>query len=152
MPPPRPIWSSRKLRRVALLLLVVLTSLPYLAKRWSFLLDRPGDAPAAVETLHAERRSDVVVEVAGTVERLLPDDERGERHQRFILRLPSGHTLLVAHNLDLAPRVPLAVGDRVEARGEYEWNEQGGVLHWTHHDPRGRRPGGWVRLRGEEFR
>ena len=35
MPPQRPIWSSRKLRRVALLLLVVLTSLPYLAKRWA---------------------------------------------------------------------------------------------------------------------
>jgi len=70
----------------------------------------------------------------------------GDRHQRFILRLSSGQTLLIVHNLDLAPRAPVERGSRATVRGEYEWNEQGGVIHWTHHDPDGRRPGGWIRV------
>jgi hypothetical protein len=99
-----------------------------------------------------EGRSGLVVQSAGVVERLLPDDREGDRHQRFILRLASGHTLLVSHNIDLVPRVPLALDDSVEFRGQYEWNEQGGVIHWTHHDPQGDRPGGWIRHAGRLYR
>ncbi len=58
----------------------------------------------------------------------------------------------MSHNIDLAPRVPIAVGDTVEFRGQYEWNERGGVIHWTHHDPDGRRPGGWLRHRSRVYR
>jgi hypothetical protein len=99
-----------------------------------------------------EGRSGLVVQTAGVVERLLPDDQKGDRHQRFILRLASGHTLLMSHNIDLAPRVPLAPGDTAEFRGQYEWNERGGVIHWTHHDPQGDRPGGWIRHAGTLYR
>ena len=89
---------------------------------------------------------------SGTVIRVLPDDVNGDRHQRFILRLASGRTLLVAHNIDIAPRVsPLRVGDIVEYQGEYAWNDKGGVVHWTHHDPAGHHPAGWLRHAGRTF-
>jgi len=101
---------------------------------------------ATVARAFGERRSGLWVEVTGTVDRVLPDDVEGDRHQRFILRLPSGQTLLVVHNLDLAPRAPVERDSRATVHGEYEWNEQGGVVHWTHHDPAGRRSGGWIRV------
>jgi hypothetical protein len=104
---------------------------------------RPNDAIAAA---FASRRSGILVRGAGTVSRMLADDDDGSRHQRFILALPSGHTVLIAHNIDLAPRIEgLRSGDRVEFSGEYEWNPQGGVVHWTHHDPQGRHAAGWLR-------
>jgi hypothetical protein len=78
------------------------------------------------------------------VTRLLPDDHDGSRHQRFILQLRSRQTLLIAHNIDLARRIPLGMGDRVRFRGLYEWNDLGGLVHWTHHDPHGNEDGGWV--------
>ncbi len=89
---------------------------------------------------------------SGTVVKVLGDDNDGSRHQRFLLRMASGQTLLVAHNIDLAPRVtPLDVGDRVGFSGEYIWNQKGGTLHWTHHDPAGRREGGWLERDGRRF-
>lgn len=110
-----------------------------------------GDADP-IGTAFRNRASGVSVESAGTVERLLPDDLEGSRHQRFIVRLARDRTLLVAHNIDLAPRVPVVEGERVRFRGQYEWNPKGGVLHWTHHDPAGRRPGGWIRHEGRVYR
>ena len=113
----------------------------------------PATDSGLVEQAYAERRSGVWVEVDGRVKRLLADDNEGSRHQRFILRLSGGATILVSHNIDLAPRVEgLAVGDTVSLRGQYEWNERGGVVHWTHHDPGGRRPGGWIEHAGRRFR
>src|SRR5678816_7672 len=86
----------------------------------------------------AEHRGNFVAEGSGTVTRVLSDDNDGSRHQRFIVSLASGQTLLISHNIDLAPRVDaLSVGDVVSFRGEYEWNDKGGVIHWTHHDPAG---------------
>lgn len=98
------------------------------------------------------QRSDVLVQGRGEVVRVLADDNDGSRHQRFILRLDSGQTLLVAHNIDLAPRIAgIASGDRVEFSGEYEWNDQGGVIHWTHRDPRGQHRDGWLRRGGQTY-
>ena len=107
---------------------------------------------AAIVQAFEQHASDVWVESQGEVTRLLPDDTEGSRHQRFILRLSSGHTVLVSHNIDLAPRVDaLGEGDRVAFRGEYEWNDRGGVVHWTHHDPQGRTAGGWLEHAGRRY-
>lgn len=98
------------------------------------------------------RQSDLQIQGQGRVLRVLADDLEGSRHQRFLLQLDSGQTLLVAHNIDLAPRVAnLRQGDVVVFYGEYEWNPQGGVIHWTHHDPRGRHPGGWLKHGGRTY-
>jgi len=89
---------------------------------------------------------------SGSVIKILPDDNDGSRHQRFIVQLSSGQTRLIAHNIDIAPRVsPLSVGDSVEFCGEYASNAKGGVIHWTHHDPSGRHPGGWIKCNGRVF-
>jgi cold shock CspA family protein len=101
---------------------------------------------------NAFRSSTSGVQVAdtGLIVRVLPDDSVGARHQRFILRLASGQTLLIAHNIDIAPRLSdLNVGDSVEFKGEYEWNAQGGVIHWTHHDPQGKHAAGWLKHNGQ---
>ena len=89
---------------------------------------------------------------SGTVTRVLPDDNDGSRHQRFILQLASGRTLLVADNIDLAPRVAgIRPGDKVDFYGEFESNPQGGVIHWTHHDPNGQHVGGWLKHKGRTY-
>ena len=111
-----------------------------------------GSGDAALAAAFEDRRSDLQVQSSGRVVRILPDDDSGSRHQRFILKLESGQTLLVSHNIDLAPRIQdLAVGDEVSFFGEYEWNPQGGVIHWTHHDPDGRHADGWLKRQGTTY-
>lgn len=127
-----------------------------------YTLDQPGlvvdqdvaQSPSAAPRAQNDHqwRAGQQVSGSGTVERVLSDDNEGSRHQRFILRLSSGRTLLVAHNIDLAPRVaPLRTGDTVSFYGEYEPNDRGGVIHWTHHDPQGRHPDGWLEHKGQRY-
>ena len=92
------------------------------------------------------------IEGKGLVRRLLSDDNEGSRHQRFIIELRGGRTLLIAHNIDLARRLPVGLGDYVRFRGMYEWNDLGGLVHWTHHDPQGIEDGGWIRFRSKTYR
>lgn len=111
------------------------------------------EAPNEISQAYVNRQSEVMVEASGFVTRILPDDNEGSRHQRFIVGLADGQTVLVSHNIDLAPRIDdLRPGEPVTFRGQYEYNTKGGVVHWTHHDPRGNRPGGWIEYRGERYR
>lgn len=93
-----------------------------------------------------------VLTVQGVVDRILADDRDGSPHQRFIIRTTRGLSLLIAHNLDLAPRLEgLKAGDQVTVLGEYEWNDKGGVMHWTHDDPRGQHAAGYIEWRGRRY-
>lgn len=107
---------------------------------------------AVLQQAYQSQQSDLQVQGFGQVVKVLPDDNDGSKHQKFILKLNSGQILLVAHNIDLAPRVPnLKVGDSVEFYGEYEWNKKGGILHWTHKDPQNRHAHGWLKHNGQVY-
>ena len=98
------------------------------------------------------KQSDSQVSGSGIVISNLADDTKGNQHQKFILKLSSGQTLLISHNIDLAPRInTLHKGDTVEFYGEYEWNAKGGVVHWTHRDPRGLHVDGWLKHKGATY-
>ena len=119
---------------------------PITERRTAPLVDDP------IGRAFASRASDVQVEGEGKVIRVLADDLDGSRHQRFIIQLASGQTLLITHNIDIAPRIAgLKAGDSVSFNGEYVWNEKGGVIHWTHHDPQGRHVAGWVIHDGKTY-
>lgn len=105
----------------------------------------------AILDAYRSRHSGVQVHASGTVTKILPDDADGDRHQRLIVALAGGHTVLIAHNIDLAPRIPAREGDEIEFQGDYEWSDEGGVIHWTHHDPARRREGGWIKHMGHTY-
>lgn len=103
------------------------------------------DGDNLLAKLFAEAQSNVQIYGTGTVISILPDDLSGSRHQRFIIELKSKQTLLISHNIDLAPRInELSLNDQIEFFGEYEWNNKGGMIHWTHHDPAGIHLDGWL--------
>ena len=105
-----------------------------------------------LQTAYEQRQSNLQIQGQGIVTKILADDVKGSRHQRFILQLATGQTLLIAHNIDIAPRVKdLKVGDTVAFYGEYEWNPKGGTIHWTHHDPKNFHPHGWLKHQGRVF-
>ncbi|MFT5674514.1 MAG: hypothetical protein ACI808_000433 [Paraglaciecola sp.] len=108
---------------------------------------------ADLKRAYEVQQSDTQVQGVGEVIRVLADDNQGSRHQKFILRLGDRQTILIAHNIDLAPRIPhLNVGDIVEFNGEYEYNSKGGVVHWTHHDPRNNHQHGWLKHQGRLYK
>lgn len=99
-----------------------------------------------------QQKSNVQVHSEGQVKAILSDDNEGSRHQKFILKLSNGHTVLVAHNIDLSPRInDLKKGEVVEFNGEYEYSHQGGVIHWTHHDPQKNHVDGWLKYNGKIY-
>lgn len=113
---------------------------------------------AAVDDQHKimkayqEQISNIQVQSKGEVKAILADDNDGSRHQKMILKLENGLTVLVAHNIDLAPRVEgLRKGEIVEFYGEYEYSPKGGVIHWTHHDPQGKHVDGWLKYQGKSY-
>ena len=108
---------------------------------------------AVIAQAYKNTISGITVEARGVVDEILDDDLSGNRHQKFIVRLANGQTLLISYNIDIAPRLEgLRVGDQVSFHGEYEWNDQGGIIHWTHHDPLGRHPGGWIKYKNKVYR
>ncbi len=113
---------------------------------------------AAVDDQHKimkayqQQISNIQVQSKGEVKAILADDNDGSRHQKMILKMENGLTVLVAHNIDLAPRVEgLRKGEIVEFYGEYEYSPKGGVIHWTHHDPQGKHVDGWLKYQGKSY-
>ena len=136
-----------KLFRLALFCLALLTVFSPAVSAGS--ISKPDKVLQRAWRLH---QSEFQVTLTGKVSLLLSDDNVGDRHQRFIVKLASGQTILVVHNIDAAPRIDkLKKNSKVQVRGEYIWNSQGGLVHFTHRARYGNHPGGWVKFKGKVY-
>ena len=108
---------------------------------------------AAIARAFAEHRSSVEVTAEATVTRVLADESGPSGvHQRFIVRLSgSTQTLEIDNNASIGRRVPIAAGEDLLIHGEYVWNAEGGLIHFTHHDPQHTHEGGWIEVRGTRY-
>jgi len=109
---------------------------------------------AALCAAYGAGRSHVEVVADGTVTRVLGiAPGRTSPHEGFLMRLGSGCSVVVRveANTDFTGPIPLSVGDRVAVKGEYEYYPIGGVIHWTHRDPRGRHEGGYIEVAGRQY-
>lgn len=90
----------------------------------------------------------------GQIIKLLPDDNDGTRHQKFLVKL-DGYpqiTVLIAHNIDLATRInTIKTRTPIRFYGEYIYNDKGGVVHWTHKDPAARHQAGWLDYQNKRY-
>ena len=160
----RKLFRGKKIfRKIGLILLVLIVGTWFLLQN-PFKLGQPtqdddrvvqdGTSSANqsdIRALYDSQHSGVMVSTIGHVTRILKEDNEGSRHQRFLIKIPEGLTLLVSHNIDLAPRIPLRIDDQISIYGQYEWNNKGGLLHWTHHDPDKNHPEGWVMHKGIKY-
>ena len=141
--------TRNKLLRLALIVLVIGGSYLYEKHNESAQIEYAG---SSLEYAISNRLSDTQVQGDGIVITVLPDDNQGSRHQKILVRITDGHTILIAHNIDLAPRIEvIRKGDRLAFNGEFEWNKKGGVVHWTHRDPQNKHPHGWLEHLGQRY-
>ncbi len=109
------------------------------------------DAGAITEAYGAHRNLPRV-QGSGIVVKVLKDDTKGLKHQKFLLEVSPSITILIAHNIDLAPRIEnLRAADKVEFSGEYIYTPKGGTVHWTHKDPNGHHQAGWLKHNGKTY-
>ncbi len=112
----------------------------------------PHDDSEIVHVVTEQKNSHFVEGSGMEVVQILPDDTQGLEHQKWIVRLSSGQKMLAVYNSDMCPRVPVKVGDIVSMGGQFIWSRKdGAILHWLHHDPKGKRPDGYVYLQGEFY-
>jgi len=105
----------------------------------------------AVEKAYLNQQSGAMVEVSGQVTRILTDDKDDLQHQKFVIRLQNGQSLLVVHNTVDAEQVPIVIHNEVTVRGEYSWTEPGGLIHWTRRDHSAERRHGWIEYQGRKY-
>ncbi len=112
----------------------------------------PQDYITILQEAFDNQKSNIQVQGKGVVIVLLDDDLVEPRHQKFIIRVSPKQTLLVAHNIDLADKIQnLQKNSTIEFYGEYEWNDKGGLIHWTHNDPAGNHINGWLKYNGKTY-
>jgi hypothetical protein len=105
------------------------------------------------EVIEAQNAHAIKLEVTveAPVLKVLREDDRGLPHQKFLIGLSNGTTVLIAHNLKMASQVPISAGDTVRIHGEYIWNAHGGLIHWTHHTDTPYHEGGWIEFQGVRY-
>lgn len=141
---------------VALLLSVLLLSEQYTGiiddKTTTSIANNESNNYRKLNQLIATKQSGKIITIKAVVIKILDDDLNGDKHQKLILKLfNSNVTLLLAHNIDMAPRVPVKKGAIITVHGQYEWNEKGGLIHWTHRDIKNKHPDGWVEYKDKRY-
>jgi hypothetical protein len=110
--------------------------------------DPKPDNSGFVKDLTSDHAAEVTVQ--GTVIKLLPDSNGPDgQHEDFDVSV-AGHAVEIDHNLTLAPRVPVRVGDVVDIHGQFEPDPGHPVIHYTHHATDSH-PGGWIKLDGHKY-
>jgi hypothetical protein len=110
--------------------------------------DAKVDNAGFVHDLRAATAAEVTVQ--GTVTMVLPDSNGpAGPHEDFDISV-DGHIVEIDHNLTLAPRVPVAIGDVVAIHGQFEPDPGNPVIHYTHHATDSH-PGGWIKLDGHKY-
>ena len=143
------------LKRTVLLIIIALLFIvvDHYKNKESDLTTSSSTQNTQVEQAYLNKQQSVQILGKGTVIKLLPDDLDGSRHQKFIVKVSNNLTILIAHNIDLAPKIKtLQKGDKITFAGEYEYNDKGGVVHWTHHDPRKQHQDGWLKHGGKTYK
>ena len=69
-------------------------------------------------------------------------------HEGFIIAAEQ-QSIRVEDNVDITGPIPLHRGDTVSLLGQYECDD--GVIHWTHRDPRGEHPAGYIEVHGQRY-
>jgi hypothetical protein len=111
-------------------------------------------SPGQAEVVQAQQNHQEVnfLEVKNAhVTQVLPDDLIGSKHQKWIVQLEDGSSLLCVYNSDMGDRIPVQVGQTMSLGGQYIWDRGGGLIHWLHADPQHRRPDGYVLLNGTTY-
>jgi hypothetical protein len=83
------------------------------------------------------------VTLSGVIQRRLNDTYGRFQHQRFILGCAKGLHVLVVNDVSVGQRVPIVARSRITVRGQYVWDSQGGLVHFTHHADGGE-TSGWI--------
>ena len=115
-----------------------------------------GNDNGAVYAAWAGHQSHLELVAEGTVARNL-GTRRGPSglHEGFLVHLRggAGHglTIRVEDNADITGPIPIGEGADVRIRGEYIYDPRGGLIHWTHHDPRLRHEPGFVEINGRKY-
>lgn len=110
---------------------------------------QPGFLP--VQKAYENRQSGIMVEVSGSVVRVLQTEPGGARYQQFVMRLENGQTVQVMHETSLSDQIALEVNDDVRVRGEYNWSEGGGAIRGTERDFSSARRHGWIEYKGKRY-
>ncbi len=64
-----------------------------------------------------------------TVVKIFPiENSKESSYQKWILRAPTGHTLIYVNNITLCKFLDLKKDDRLRVAGEFRWSEKGGQI------------------------
>lgn len=116
----------------------------------------PAGVPFAVDDgqiiqAQSQQARKVELTVTAPIKKLLREEDYREPHQRFLLILSNGTTVLVANDLKYGTFAPVQEGNVVRIHGEYIWNEKGGVLHWTHKSDEPNHESGYIDFNGMRY-